>query len=301
MPRKSLWVYGALAVIDVLLGVATNLLAETIGEAGASVVGGTMFLAIIVTFGKLIGNGAGRRTSLVVTVAGALLLFAITTANAPDQGARPGPPAPSVSATSPSPVPTQRSLSQYLDEWRNGPVKIDVSHYNAWVSRATGDDDIDATRLDLRVGIRNESTAGIDLSTAPGSLVLIMNKSFDDDTYAVDQQRISEVPSDWYLFAVGFDNDENWVEVDGKRHPITWSGGSLGVGEEFSASSPAQNGVAYAVPPPASKSASEIDAVSPQAAHVIGVAWLGAQGTIQGYTPVEKWSGPNTMASFLHA
>nr|WP_296070296.1 hypothetical protein [uncultured Actinoplanes sp.] len=300
MPSNRLWGLGALAVIDVLLGLATNIIANAIGKVGASVVAGTLILAIIVMFGRLMGQ-AGHRT-LLFSVIGAVLLFAVAARNAPREKVR------DVSTTSsspaavpPSPAPERLSLSQYLDRWRNGPVKIDVEHYNSWVQRATEDDEIDETVLDLRVGIRNESTEGIDLSTAPGSLVLLMNRSFDPGTYAVDQHRVAEVPPDWYLFAVGFDNDDNAITVNGKDHRIAWCGGPLGVGEEFSSSSPAENGVVFSVPPPATETASENDAVPPRAAHVLGLAWLDTDGTIRGYAPIEKWAGPNTIASFLHA
>jgi hypothetical protein len=301
MPINRLWGLGALAVIDVLLGLTTNIIADAIGKVGASVVAGTIFLTIIVTFAKL-SSQSGRPSSLLISVIGALLLFAIAAKNAPRDPEQPVSSTSTAPAgTAPSPFPEKRSLSQYMAEWRNGPLKIDVEHYNSWVYRATDGDGIDETVLDLRVGIRNESTEGIDLSTAPGSLVLIMNESFDDGVYTVDQQRISEVPSEWYLFAVGFNRNNNVVTVSGKTHPIAWSGGLLGVGEEFSASSSAQNGIAYSVPPPAARAASENDAVSPRAAHVLGLAWLDPDGTIQGYTPTERWAGPNTIDSFLHA
>ena len=312
MSSNRLWGLGALAVIDVMLAVATDLIAEAIGTLGAFAIAGTLFLAITVTFGKLVmredparaSGWLGRQALLFLSVAGALGLFAIAAMNAPPRYVahdQPLPSTPGTSSPAPSPSPAQLSLSQFLAKWQNGPVKLTVEHYNSWVSRADGKDDIDATIVDLRVSVRNESTEEIDLATAPDSLVLIMNEPFDDGTYAVDQQRIGEVPPEWYLYAVGFDNEDNFVEIDGKKHTIHWSGGTMGVGEDFSSSSPAQNGAAFAVPPPAAKSASEIDAVAPKAAHVLGLAWLGSDGTVQGYTPVECWAGPNSADSFLKA
>lgn len=299
MARNQLWVLGAAAAANVLLGMGTDMIAAAIGGLSAFAIAGALSLAIGVTFGlKVVAEDLlPRRALLPLSMVGALGLFTIGVVNAPEQTGPTVQAAPS--APAPSPVPVQLTLSQYLDKWRNGPVKLTVEHYNAWVFRATGDDDTDAAVIDLRVGVRNESTAGIDLASAPSSMVLITNEAFDADTYLVDQKRIPEIPAEWHLYAVGFDNDDQFVEADGKKHPIAWSGGTVDVGDDFSSPSPAQNGADYVLPAPATKTSSEIDAIPPTSVHVLGLAWIGSDGMVQGYTPVEQWIGPNKLGSFL--
>ncbi|GAA1617664.1 hypothetical protein [Actinoplanes couchii] len=319
----------ALAIIDVLLAIASNLIAEQIGSLGAFSIAGAVFLAISVAFGRLLlgkdaavpsstSTAAGpvtrstqprRQALLAFSVIGALTLFAIAAATTTndkksddnrDEGTRPtSQPATAAPSPSMSPSPAPASLSEYYARWRNGPIRITVQHYNSWISRAENKEDIDATLVDVRVGIRNEGSDVVDLANAPDSLVLVMNSSFAADIYRVDQKAIPEVPAHWHLYCVGFDNDGRAVTVAGKEHSIKWTGGKLSVGDEFTSNSPAHNGAEYVLPASESKSSSELDAVSLSSAHVLGIGWLSTGGTILGYTPISQWAGPNTVESFL--
>ena len=160
MLRDRLWTLAALAAIDVLLGLSTDLIADAIGRLNAFAIAGALSLAIGVAFGRKVldesavpaGGRFGRRALLSVSMTGALGLFALTAASRPEEPARIVQAAPGTTSPSPSPVAEKLTLSQYLQKWRNGPVKLTVEHYNSWVARATDEDEVDQAVLDLRVG-----------------------------------------------------------------------------------------------------------------------------------------------------
>jgi hypothetical protein len=203
--------------------------------------------------------------------------------------------------SSASPSPIELTLSQYLDRWRGGPVKIFVEHYNSWVVRAAkGSDDADYTEFDMRFRIRNETTGPIDLTAAPTSLVLVMNAAIPDDvTFTVAPQSLKELPSSWNLYGMGFQKAHDNVIASGKEYDIYWTGAALGVGDEFSSSSTVHNGVTYQVPAPSSKYENEMDSIPPSVVHVLGAAWISGDGTISGFAPTSDWSGPNSIDSFV--
>jgi hypothetical protein len=209
----------------------------------------------------------------------------------------------------PSVSPAGQTLREYLLRWANGPVRISVDHYNAWVQRpaaatsparggAPG-----STYVDLRVSIRNEGDGHIDLSAAPESLVLIVNSRFPDSADHDEVRDVPEIPATYHAYALGFDNADGHPDViyKGTTYKIHWTGTGLDVGDEFAEDSPRKNGIGYEIPAPSERRATENNAVPLTAAHVLGVAWLDGSGRVRGYREVKDWAGPNSFDSFLKA
>jgi hypothetical protein len=235
---------------------------------------------------------AARVTLFLTVVAASSIVAAATSAATENEMSTP---VPTVS-TSARPL----SLSEYVAKWRAGPVKLTVEHYNAWVVRKNSKDVKDWTEFDMRFSVRNETTGPLDLAEAPASLVLVRNAVYPADSTFTDNQRsIAEVPADWNLYGVGFDNVPDYVSVGDKKYDIFWTGSTLKVADEFTSASTAGNGISYQMPAPARALKGEVDAVAPSAVNVIGAAWLGTDGLIQGFTPTSEWKGPNSIDSFI--
>jgi hypothetical protein len=200
------------------------------------------------------------------------------------------------------------SLSQYLALWQAGPVKIAVPHYFSHEERAAKlvsgswkPANANWTDVGLRASVRNLTSQPLDLASANTHLVLVIDEPFPRGaTVLVGPKPVVGVPSRLHLYYVGFYDATFNVEDKKKNvHVSGWTGQSVSAGETFDPPSSQNNSAIYILPSTVHKLLSNYVSVSPAKLHVLGVAWLGADDNIQGFTPVSAWQGQNSLTSFL--
>jgi hypothetical protein len=200
------------------------------------------------------------------------------------------------------------SLSQYLASWRAGPVQISVQGYFSHEEQAYKEvsgkwKPINAnwSNVALRVSVQNLTDQSLDLPSAHTHLVLVVDAPFPRGTpVRMPPKPLAGIPSQLHLYSVGFPTGTSDVEDENhKIHISGWTGRTLGVGDVFSSLNIRDNSAIYTVPSTVHRVISNYVTTSPARLHILGVAWLGSDGNILGFSPASEWPGKNSLASFL--
>ncbi|WP_432839485.1 hypothetical protein [Dactylosporangium sp. CA-092794] len=195
------------------------------------------------------------------------------------------------------PTPSDTRLEQAETRWSRGSVQISVRHYFAAVEGGQTAS-VPSGWVSLRVSIRNDGPARLDLSTGPDSLVLITPvdpTGFNAPGVARESSFVT--PDGLRLYTIGFQARRRGLAHDHTPYDAGWDAPALPGYGSFDVHDMGKDSAVYLVPPPTGAGAQSAGPLDPRSLHIAGVGWV-ENRDVKGFTPVESWIGPNTFESF---